>query len=550
MTKFATKPKGAAAVLERPTGAIKTKAQEPDTTTYEGGDGFTRKAKGELFLLAVTNMVGENTFYESGKDRDQRFVDLIHKVAAKDPNWVARFIPYLRDTLNMRTASIVMAAEYVKAGGPYGRSVVASALVRAEEPSVLIGYWKQFYGARPNGRGVRLPQPIKRGIADAILRLYNERSVIKYDSATLDPRFGDVIELVHPSATAEWQRDLFGYAIARRHNRERYNLAQLPLITKFRALMAMPVDERRALVNRVAEGDTEAQAALDGAGLTWENLSGWLQGPMDAKAWEAIIPQMGYMALLRNLRNFDEAKVSDEVADGIAKKLVDPDEVARSRQLPLRFLSAYKEAPSLRWSGPLEKAVNLSLVNVPALSGKTLIMIDDSGSMQGPLSARSKLGRNEAAALFGAALALRAENATLVAYATQGYDVVVPKGGSVLPLAQEVAKKTNGGTNTFDVLVAKYSGHDRIIIVTDEQAFAPASVTINSTLWPFTYQKRTTDVLANITAPIYTFNVAGLKAAHLPTGDDKPWYNFGGLTDQGFKAIELLEQGTSETWPF
>jgi hypothetical protein len=30
--------------------------------TYEGGEGFTRDAKGELFLLAVVNMVGEDTF--------------------------------------------------------------------------------------------------------------------------------------------------------------------------------------------------------------------------------------------------------------------------------------------------------------------------------------------------------------------------------------------------------------------------------------------------------------------------------------------------------
>src|SRR3712207_7767035 len=52
----------------------------------------------------------------------------------------------------------------------------------------------------------------------------------------------------------------------------------------------------------------------------------------------ALAPTMGYMALLRNLRNFDEAGMPDEVAAVVAARLGDPDEVARSRQLPYRFL--------------------------------------------------------------------------------------------------------------------------------------------------------------------------------------------------------------------
>jgi len=32
------------------------------TRTFEGGDAFTRDPESELFTLAVTNMVGEDTF--------------------------------------------------------------------------------------------------------------------------------------------------------------------------------------------------------------------------------------------------------------------------------------------------------------------------------------------------------------------------------------------------------------------------------------------------------------------------------------------------------
>jgi hypothetical protein len=54
---------------------------------------------------------------------------------------VGRFVPYLRETMHLRSASLVMAAEYVRAGGPWGRADVASALRRADEPAEMLAYW-------------------------------------------------------------------------------------------------------------------------------------------------------------------------------------------------------------------------------------------------------------------------------------------------------------------------------------------------------------------------------------------------------------------------
>lgn len=529
MAKFASK---STATILPPKGVIKTKTQKPTTVTHEGAPGFERKAKGELFLLAVTNMVGESTFYESGKARDERFVELIHKVTAKDPAWVASFVPYLRDTLNMRTASIVMAAEYVKAGGPNGRKVIASALLRAEEPSVLLGYWMQFYGKR-------FPQPVKRGIADAVQRLYDERSVIKWDSDTLTPRFGDVIELTHAKGQTPWQHNLFKFALDKRHNREdlERNLEGLETIRNYRALMALPVEERRPLIDAAAESGDFSK--FKGAGLTWENLSGWLQGPMDAKAWEAIIPEMGYMALLRNLRNFDDAKISAEARTAVIAKLTDPEEVKKSRQLPLRFLSAYKNVEGAHWTEPLETAVDLTLANIPALPGKTLVMVDVSGSMDSAFSSgggdrRRASGtakyplRWEAAALFGAALAVRAEKADLVAFESDSRVVDFRHGGSILKTVERFSRFSHGGTNTWQAFNKHFKDHDRTVIVTDEQAH-------------YGVPKETGKAL-------YIFNVAGYKEGMTASGGKT--YTFGGLTDHGFAAIQQLEAFRDEKWPW
>ena len=145
---------------------------------------------------------------------------------------------------------------------------------------------------------------------------------------------------------------------------------------------------------------------------------------------------MGVMALIRNLRNFDKAGVSDEVAKLVTDKITNPEDVAGSRVFPFRFLAAYRAAPSLRWSYPLELAVNLSLSNVPALSGSTLILVDRSGSMGDRLSARSELTRADAASIFGTALAMRSDRATLVQFGTGAAEVAVRKGDSLLKVTE------------------------------------------------------------------------------------------------------------------
>lgn len=511
-----------------PKAAVKTRSKsKPDTLTYEGGVGFSRKSKSELFLFAISNMVSEDTFYEGSSERDKRFVDLAHKVTKSDPDWVARFIPYLRNEMNMRSASIVMAVEYVKAGGPNGRRVIDSAIVRADEPAEVLGYYRAKYGRN-------VPQPIKRGVADAVSRLYSERNALKYDGDTRGYRMGDVIDIVHPEPKADWQNFLFRYLLDRRHNRPEVATGayegNLDTIYANRVLRDVPVAERRAMLDQ-----PDFTERLEKAAMTWESLSGWLQGPMDAKAWEAIIPVMGYMALMRNLRNFEQAGVSKEVMAKVYAKLSDPEEVARSRQLPLRFYSAFANVENLLSKATLEEAMQGTLQNVPVLKGKTLILVDQSGSMYGmPYSKQGERKPAELAALFGAALALRAEDADLIAYGDRGQKVSFTKATPVLELTRK-AMFSGGGTQTFQVLNQFYAGHDRVVILTDEQAFG--------------YGGYGSQPAKEITKPIYTFNLVGYKAGQLPSGSDNR-YTFGGLTDAGFKLIDLLERGKDGDWPF
>lgn len=501
------------------------------TVTHQGGRGQVRDARSELFLLAVANFVSQQTFYEAGDARDDRFSALVRRLAVEDPEWTAGLIGWLRGDAGMRTASLVAGAEYVKARldagateGPANRQVVASVLRRADEPGELLGYWTSRYGRN-------VPKPVKRGVADAVRRLYHAKSLLKYDTAARGYRFGDVLNLVHasPDPDKPWQGELFRYALDRRHHPDSaVPPASDRTLGAHRALMSLPVEERRAVVEA-----PDAAVRLAAAGMTWEGLAGWLQGPMDATAWEAVIPSMGTMALVRNLRNFDQAGVSDEVAARVAAKISDAEAVAASRQFPFRYLAAFRHAPSLRWSYPLETALGHSLANVPALPGRTLILVDRSGSMWSRLSDRSELNRADAAAIFGTALAVRAADADLVEFGTTSRPVRYGRGESVLKVLGRFGDL--GGTDTTEAVRKHYRKHDRVLIVTDEQAM----------------YSRHGDPAAQVPdhIPVYTWNLAGYWAGHGPSGTGNR-HTFGGLTDAAFRMVPLLEAGRDADWPW
>jgi hypothetical protein len=145
----------------------------------------------------------------------------------------------------------------------------------------------------------------------------------------------------------------------------------------------------------------------------WEWLLSWLgEAPPEGglpkpEQWRLILPQLGFMAALRNLRNLDEAGLTDEDVAPLVARLSDPELVRRSRQFPSRFLSAYLSGPSLRWGHALEQALDAATASIPELPGRTLILIDTSASMGQPMSRKSAMTMVQAAALFGLVTAIR-----------------------------------------------------------------------------------------------------------------------------------------------
>lgn len=519
----------AAARSVKPATGYLTTEPVASGTTHEGAPGFGRDAKSELFLLAVTNLFSD-TFYEKQDARYTRYRDLIRQVAVSDPNWMGRFLPWLRKSAHMRTGPVVGALEaadaMVKAKIQGSRAIVNSVLVRADEPGEALSYWLSIHGRK-------LPKPIKRGIADAATRLYDEFNFLKWDSSRASVRFADVLELCHVAPDGISQASLFRHIINDRHgNASDDSLAELaPMIHQSRVLRVQARKNPDLLLST---------DVLRAAGFTWEDALSLLgqivsDGPeldrLKCAVWEAAVPIMGYMALLRNLRNLIKSGTSPEVTQRVLARLTDPDQVRRSQQLPLRFYSAFRATEQwTEWAHALETALNLSLENVPTLPGRTLVLVDVSGSMVNRLSAKSELTRVQAAGLFGAALTVRNfGNVDLVAFNEHTLPINVSRGQSLLKLVDRF--QARGGTMTAAATRVSYAGHDRVIIITDEQS----------------YDGDPSDhVPANV--PLYIWDLGGYKYGHTPSTSNR--YIFGGLTDQAFGIIPLLEAGASQNWPF
>lgn len=538
-----------------PAGASRSPLRTTNTaaTTHEGGSAVTLADKTALFLMATATFFGEDSFYEKGGDRAARFGSLCRTVAVADPKWYAQFVAWLRSDANIRTGSVVAAAEgaaaWQQAKITGTRSLVRSVLLRADEVGEFLAYWRHNMRRAIPGGVQRALQDRISGVSEKdVVALYNEFNVIKWDKDSAAYRFADAVELTHPKPRDAAQADLFRYLLDERHHKDGKLTERLTMLRRHVELRSNLLNDRPNTLRAIlADPDL-----LKGAGMTWENLSS--SGPMDKRAWTAIIPQMGYMALLRNLRNFEQAGVDQAILEKVAAKLSNPDQVAKSRQMPYRFLSAYLEIQHGLWLPALEEALTHSCRNIPALGGETVVLVDTSSSMRAAMSDKSKISCVSAGALFGVALASAQRNAALYGFADGPADSVsrgswyratasnpfrhdVAAGAAVLRTTEAFVRRIgeNGhGTNIADTLQWAARLHPkaaRFVIVTDGQC-------------------STGDVGAGSTpnVPVYAFSLGGYGVQGMPSSHNRHF--LGGLTDHTFALIRNIEAAQTGKWPW
>lgn len=513
-----TKPRNTAATPIATTG---------QAFTAEGGAGWQRTPKGELFLAAVTSL-NEDTFYETADERVNRIQTLAtDPEIVNSPEWALGMVRWLRQEVGLRSIPGVVAMTVVKARLDAGltgmnRQIIEAAIGRLDEASDTIAGWMSLYGRN-------IPSCVRRGVADALRARLSERSYLKWagrmNSGSVSLR--DVVNLTHPKPKGKTQEALIKLVLDEGYGKKGDD-KQLPVIRARRQFLAM---DRDAQISALTGPD--AQDTIRKTALTHEVIAGAI-GTIPADVWETLVPNMGYMALRMNLRRIEASGASRSLVATINERLSDVEEAAKSRTMPVAFYSAYKNAP-LAFAAALQDAANASLENVPALKGSTLVLLDRSGSMSGILSAKSSLTCQDTANVFAAALALRGENVRVVAF--DGFMEDVNVSGTDLLRVVDQMPAPRGGTYTPEAIRWAHEGgrqYDRIVILTDEQ-YAGGSV--DSTL--DTYAPG---------VPVFTWNLAGYRTAQMEAREGR--WTFGGLSDKGFQMIPLLERGIGQSWPW
>jgi hypothetical protein len=136
------------------------------------------------------------------------------------------------------------------------------------------------------------------------------------------------------------------------------------------------------------------------------------------------------------------------------------------RILPFRFLAAARYAP--QWEGALEQAMFKAVAGREKLAGRTVLLVDTSGSMGAPIARRSEMLRMDTAC--GLAVLLREVCDAVEVYSFSDKLVRVASRRGFALRDAIVSSQPHGGTQLGHALSGLRDEYDRIIVITDEQS--------------------------------------------------------------------------------
>jgi len=352
----------------------------------------------------------------------QSIVERITKNAADcDAETVAALAIEARRVHGLRHAPLMLLLDLIRRGGPGVADAIDGTIKRADEMAELVAiYWRD--GRKP------LSKQMKVGLARAFAR-FDEYALAKYDRDG-PVKLRDVMFLSHAKPKGH---------------------------------------EQEALFKRVANREL---AVPD----TWEvNLSG---GGDKRETFTRLLSEgkLGYLAVLRNLRNMVDSGVDmDTIKSAIlARKGAD-------LVFPFRYVAAARAVPQLEPT--IDKALCEAVASGTKLEGKTIVLVDVSGSMDVPLSAKSDLTRMDAAAALASVLngdvrmfSFASGNIRYWSDRWNGQRILVevPPRTGMAGIDAIIGSQSHGGTMLGQaVKEANEIAHDRLIVITDEQSHDP-----------------------------------------------------------------------------
>ena len=474
---------GAIAPKER-IEAVKSIPQE-DTVNRQGHAAYA--LPDELRLVSMLNTLKlQPQFYRSENEQMRELQDLIEKIGIRDPKFVAQAIVYSRcmgegmRTINHLAAALVAplvsGQEWSKRffGLFDKKNKKGGTIFRLDDMAEIKDAWFAL-----GGKG--LTASMRKGFA-SVLENVDTYQLAKYRKEAID-----IANLVHPNsklAKAEVEVEING---------EKVKMKALDAIMRGITIAADTWE-----VAQSEAGQIVAKAVKEGK-LTEEEAKEVLA---EAKAdnWESLLKdgKLGALAALRNIRNIMQ-NPRPEIIDAWCKLITDSAKVRKALILPIHFDLAYDvvdiEFGQNKYANKVRQALQdgyiAALPNLAtAFPGKTLIVVDNSGSM-GSCSisdgkgnsycgrrtswcGSNRLGTNTAGYKAGliAATFAAATGGDIIQFGSYAKWFHYDKNENVFSLAKEVCTASDGCTNpyaAFELITRERKAYDRIIFISDNE---------------------------------------------------------------------------------
>lgn len=321
---------------------------------YEGEMAYKMSAELELYSAAVTSMLNDK-IYQSYKEKFAQIAELIKQV---DPTFVAKLAIYIREEMHLRSIPLflIVALAKIHNGDDLVCKTINRVVMRADEIMELLICYQMFNADCKSTKKLNhLSRQVQNGLKLAFNK-FDEYQFAKYNRNNLEVKLKDALFLVHPKAKDENQQILF----------DKIALDYLEIPYTWETELSKVGQIKYSSIEKKNEAKREV--------------------------WTKLIKERkhGYMAMLRNLRNILNVDIDAHTLNIVKRNIQSKDAVLSSKQLPYRFLSAYREIKNVRHPKTgvlveaLEKAVLYSANNIRYFSEdeSVLLACDVSGSMQ------------------------------------------------------------------------------------------------------------------------------------------------------------------------
>lgn len=488
-------------------------APRTTATNDAGAPAYARSNEAALAQLAATGCLNA-TFYASAETQLDRMLELAQAV---DVDFLARTALYSRRRGLMKDMPALLCA-----------------VLATRDMDRLIEIFPQVID---NGRMLRnFVQIVRSGVTGRkslgsapkrLVRQWLERATerqLSEASIGNSPSLADIVKMVHPRPKDPAREAFYAWLIGKPWNPE-------ALPETLRAFEAWKRDR---------EGNVPA--------VPFQMLTALDLGP---KEWSAIAANAPWQMTRMNLNTFQRHGVfQDEgLSSRIAERLADPESIRRARVFPYQLLVAFLNAdaalPRLVREA-LRVAMEVSLENVPAVTGRVVICPDVSGSMQSSVTgyqkdASSKVRCVDVAGLITAAFLRKNQDAEVLPFECDIVSLKLNARNSVMTNATKLAKIGGGGTNCsapLKHLNARNAQADLVIFVSDNESWMDAQRGGRGTAMLEEWDKFKN---RNPAARLVCIDLVPNTTVQAP--DRKDILNIGGFSDAVFDLISAYAEG-------